>query len=303
MKKEIEETVRIWQRDNRIRNLSEESLESYDACAKDFLRYFSAHGIWKFRQLTEEVIKDYTFSQLQRNCSARTVNNRLKALRRVCHYYESELKPGFNIPQITLQREEMTCRKPLTDEEVCKIAANFSPDNPDSVLVAFVLDTGARSKSVRNVRMEDLDFDRGIITLRVTKNRDVLRIPMSMKLSELLRQYVRINKIKEGYLFRCTDKETMFTRSTVYKLVKRYLNHCGVDKSGVHLFRYTFGKIMIENNCNAMLLQKWLGHRTMEETKKYVRLYSDELKTVCEQVTPLAQYGKILKKLSSECLL
>ena len=301
MKKEIEETILLWQRDNLARNLSLDSMETYASSARDFMQYFAERGIHKFNQLTDKVIKDYILKQKERNCSARTVNNRLKALRRVCHFYEEEIKPGYIIPNFAFQFEEMTARMPLSDEEVFKIIRNLSPGDPYSVLVAFILDTGLRSKSVRNVRVEDLDLEYGFVTIRVTKNRDVLHLPMSGVLTELLRQYLIENKLQEGSLFRNADGGTMYDRSTVYKAVKRYLKKCGVGKSGVHLFRYTFGKIMIENNCNPMLLQQWFGHRTLEETKRYIKLYSNALKDVCENVTPLSKNGKIFRKLAAEC--
>ncbi len=301
MKKEIEETILLWQRDNLARNLSPDSMETYASSARDFMQYFEERGIHKFKQLTDNVIKDYILKQKERSCSARTVNNRLKALRRVCHFYEEEIKPGYVIPNFAFQHEEMTTRMPLPDEEVFKVVKHFSPDDPHSVLVAFILDTGLRSKSVRNVRVEDLDLECGYVTIRVTKNRDVLHLPMSAVLTDLLRQYIRENGMQGGSLFRNTDGGAMYDRSTVYKAVKRYLKKCGVNKSGVHLFRYTFGKIMIENNCNPMLLQQWFGHRTLDETKKYIKLYSNALKDVCEDVTPLAKNGKILKKMAAEC--
>lgn len=301
MKKEIEETFKAWRRDNVVRNLSPDSLETYAASARDFMKFFKEEGISKFKQITDEVVKDYILSQLERDCMPRTINNRLKALRRLCHFYQREIKPGYCIPNFSFQREEMTTRSPLSDEEVCQLTMNFSPEDPDSVLVAFILDTGVRSKTVRNVKVEDVDFERGFVTLRVTKNRDILVLPMSDILTHLLRIYMAKNHIQDGPLFRNSDNGKMYDRSTVYKAVKRYLSRCGVNKTGVHLFRYTFGKIMVENNCNAMMLQRWFGHRTMEETKKYVKLYSNELKNVCEQVTPLSRNGKIFKKLSAEC--
>lgn len=301
MKKEIEETVLLWQRDNLVRNLSPDSLETYASSARDFLQFFDENGVYKFKRLTDKVIKDYILRQKERSCSARTINNRLKALRRVCHFYEETIKPGYNVPSFAFQVEEMTTRSPLSDEEVCKITRCFSPYNPNSILVAFILDTGARSKSVRNVKYEDVDFERGFVTLRVTKNHEVLVLPISEILTSLLRHYVEINRIESGPLFRNTEGGKMYDRSSIYKAVKKYLHECGVYKSGVHLFRYTFGKIMVENNCNAMLLQKWFGHRTMEETKRYIKLYSNELKSVCEEVTPLSKHGKIFKKLTSEC--
>ena len=36
--------------------------------------------------------------------------------------------------------------------------------------------------------------------------------------------------------------------------------------------------------------------------KRYIRLYSSELKEACERVTPLAKNGKIYKKIYSEGL-
>lgn len=117
-----------------------------------------------------------------------------------------------------------------------------------------------------------------------------------------MRSYLKHYRIEVGYLFPNKKGGKMYDRSSIYKKVEKYMKNCGVHKSGVHLFRYTFGKIMIENNCNAMLLQKWLGHRTMEETKKYVRLYSNELKNVCEDVTPLSKNSNFSKFRKKFCL-
>lgn len=223
MKKEIEKTILLWQRDNLARSLSPDSMETYASSARDFMRYFDERGIYKFKQLTDNLIKDYILQQKERGCSARTVNNRLKALRRVCHFYEEEIKPGYVIPNFAFQFEEMTTRMPLSDEEVLKIIKHFSPGDPSSVLVAFILDTGLRSKSVRNVRVEDLDLDYGFVTIRITKNRDMLHLPMSGVLTELLRQYLIENELQEDPLFRNANGGTMYDRSTVYKAVKRYL--------------------------------------------------------------------------------
>lgn len=197
---------------------------------------------------------------------------------------------------------ELKTRGPLSDSEVCSLVKNFSPTDSNSVIVAFVLDTALRSKSIRNICVGDLDFENGCVTVRVTKNRDVLVLPLSEMLKNLLIEYINFNKMTDetGYLFPNSCGGQLYDHSSLYKKVNKYMEKCGVKKSGTHLFRYTFGRILIENNCNAMLLQQWFGHRTMEETKKYLRLYSSELKQVCEEVTPLSKNGKILKLLNSE---
>lgn len=295
MKNEIEEVVAKWDLDNQVRNLSRESLETYRSSTKDFTDYFERKGVRRFKQITGDIVKGYIAEQQERRCGARTINNRLKALRRLCNFYREAVNERYEIPAFVLQREQETDRGPLSNEEVRRLVEGFDPANESSVLVAFILDTGLRSKSVRNIKVENLDLDAGRVVVQVTKNHDVLILPLSIELRSLLGGYLKAHEIRDGYLFRNEKGGKMYDRSSIFKKVNRYMKSCGVNRSGVHLFRYTFGRIMIENNCNAMLLQKWLGHRTMEETKKYVKLYSRELMDICENVTPLSQNGKILK--------
>ena len=296
MKHEIEETVVAWQKDNLVRNLSEESMETYRASAKDFLGFFQQSSIARFKQLTDDAIQAYVVGQINRGCMPRTINNRLKAIRRLCYFYQKNFKPSYRIPVFPFQRESATVRGPLTDSEVMRLVEKFDCKNRSSILVAVALDTGLRSKSLRNIRVEDVDIAEKTLCVRVTKNHDTLKQPLTQALAELLAGNIAHFEITSGWLFCNTDGGKMYDRSAVYKSVKRYLQECGVNKTGVHLFRYTFGKIMVKNNCNAMLLQKWLGHRTMEETKKYVKIYSDELNELCEKVAPLSKEGKFFPK-------
>ncbi len=295
MKNEIEELVCKWQADNVVRNLSKESIETYKSSIKDVLVFLTSKRVAKIKKINDTLVKEYIVEQIKRGCSARTINNRLKAFRRLLSFYKTEYNAAYTLPAFKMQREECTARGPLTNEEVYALIKNFSPEDADSVLVAFILDTGVRSKSVRNVRVEDLDLDNGNVTIKVTKNKQPIVLPLSEALRELLRKYIKKTQGKPGFLFPNSTNGKMYDRSSVYKRVNRYLKRCGVEKSGVHLFRYTFGRIMVENNCNAMILQKWFGHHSLDETNKYVRLYSNELKQVCEQVTPLSKYGKIFK--------
>lgn len=300
MKNEIEEVAGKWHRDNVVRNLSKESLETYNASLKDFLKYFDTVGVKRFKQITKDVIKSYIESQQQRGCSPRTINNRLKALRRLCNFYHTEMKPQYEVPKFILQKEAMSNRTPCTDEEVYRIIENISPNRKDSVLVALILETGIRSKTARNIMVEDLDLERGRLLCRVTKNGDPLVLPLCESIRLLLREYLHVFHLKSGYLFPNNIGGQMFDRSSIYKTITNFLRKiCGLDRSGVHLFRYTFCRIMVENNCNAMILQKWLGHRTMDETKRYVRLYSDEMAKLSEEVTPLAANGKFLKNFTN----
>lgn len=110
MKNEIGNVIGKWQKDNRVRNLSPDTIESYGASARDFQAFFAQRKIHKMKQITDDVIRDYTLCQIDRGCAPRTINSRLKALRRLLNFYKTEIRPSYTVPNIRLQREECTSR-------------------------------------------------------------------------------------------------------------------------------------------------------------------------------------------------
>ena len=67
----------------------------------------------------------------------------------------------------------------------------------------------------------------------------------------------------------------------------------GVKKTSVHALRHTFAKLWICNNGDVFRLQKMLGHSTLDMTRKYVNLFSTDLKKDFDEYSPL---DKLVRK-------
>ena len=59
------------------------------------------------------------------------------------------------------------------------------------MITTFLFSTGVRQRSLLFIRIKDVDFDNNVVTIRVTKNRKLLIIPMNSTLAAHLREYLR----------------------------------------------------------------------------------------------------------------
>ena len=108
--------------------------------------------------------------------------------------------------------------------------------------------TGNRISTALDVRISDLNFQSGMITLRKTKNRKQQIILLSNILADILQEYLQIRGGEpEDSLF-CNEYGQQACCRTYQQLVRRYNIKRNVNKTSCHTFRHTFAKNWILNN-------------------------------------------------------
>lgn len=156
-------------------------------------------------------------------------------------------------------------------------------------IVNFVLATGCRASTICDVRVGDIDFKAKDITLRHTKNKKAQTIPLSSTLETVLKGYVktfRSNASSDKWLF-CNVGDEKMTTNALRLSFGRYCEARGVNKTNIHGLRHNFAKLWIRNNGSQFTLQKLLGHSTLEMTRHYVKLFSEDIKEDYDRYSPL----------------
>lgn len=155
------------------------------------------------------------------------------------------------------------------------------------VMINYLLATGNRLSTMISLRIRDLDFGNGMITLHVTKNKKAQIIPMSHALVDILTEYLKFRGGEpDDYLF-CNAYGEQANKKCVQDAIAMYNKKRGVEKHSVHLFRHTFAKLWILNGGDIFRLQKVMGHADISTTRQYVNLYSTEIQKDYERFSPL----------------
>lgn len=160
-------------------------------------------------------------------------------------------------------------------------------------IINLLLSTGARTNTIVNLRIKDVDLDDGYINFNTTKAHKVVRIGLHRRALISLKEYIHYwrsggDTEPTDYLF-CNIYGEPLTRHGLYKAIERYNKSRGVNKTGIHLFRHTFAKMWITNGGDIISLAQVLTHSELDMVKRYANLYGADIKDKILEHSPLSQ--------------
>lgn len=270
----------------RLRNLSPRTIEYY----KEDLHYFQSRICKCYAdEITKEVLDAFVLHEMDKGNRVTAVNARLRGIRVFINYCaERNYLDGFRYP---LLKEDQPFKEPYTDVELIRLlkrprGKTWSEWRTWAAVNTF-LATGIRASTLVNLHVEDVDFQKNIIYLHKLKNRKQQTLPLTPALKSALKTYLRLWDWKDSdYLFPSSAAGKMTVRA-MESAVRRYNNSRGVEKTSLHLFRHTFAKNYILAGGGMTQLQMILGHSSLDMTRTYINLYSQEAYCGFERLNPL----------------
>ena len=205
---------------------------------------------------------------------------------------------------ITSINEKETVKETYTDEELALLLRRPEKGSDFGefrswAIVNFLLNCGCRASTVRHIQNKDVDFDMMQVTFRHNKNGKIQVIPLCSLMANILREYMRVRGGEpQDYLF-CNTYGEMLTEDALRHAITRYNKSRGVKSCSIHKFRHTFArKYLIDCGGNAFMLQKLMGHSTLNMTKHYCRVFDSDIGKDYDLHSPLAQFQKTKKKIN-----
>lgn len=141
---------------------------------------------------------------------------------------------------------------------------------------------GFRVSEVLRLRVEDVDLDAGIITVRNGKGGKDRLVPVHSSIAEYLRSYsVQLPDGREWFF---PSAYGHYSLSTIYENFRELLFVCNIPHTGngprVHDFRHTFAVHTLEKQLSegydpmviVPRLAAYLGHKSYRETCWYIHL-------------------------------
>jgi integrase/recombinase XerD len=197
-----------------------------------------------------------------------------------------------NLPlHIGRLKEEETILPTMTDMQVGKVIAVKPKTFYEHRLYAIVLtllDTGMRIDEALTLRAEQVDFENMLVTV-AGKGRKERKLPFSDGLRKVLWRYIKANNPRE-LLFPTRDGAKLGRRVVLrdFKLLCWKLGFAPPPRT-LHALRHTFATNYIRRGGSQFMLMKILGHTTLEMTKKYVHLQTDDLRAAHDGLSLLSR--------------
>lgn len=286
----IEDAFALFIRKCKVKNLTPNSIYSYESKMVHFYEFIDEKT--PVNEITADTIDDYIlYLREETEANDITINSYLRAVRAFLYYC---MECGYVVNfKIMLPKADKKIKSTYSDDDLVRLLAR--PDTSKCsfgtyktwVFENYLLGTGNRISSALNLKIGDVDFENGLITLRRTKNRKQQIIPLSNKLSIILKEYLEVRGGEgEDYVF-CNEYGGKALDRTYQQLVRRYNIKRNVNCTSCHAFRHTFAKKAILNGIDAFRLQRLLGHSDLTVTKEYIEMFGTDLQVDFDRFNPL----------------
>lgn len=164
------------------------------------------------------------------------------------------------------------------------------------LIIRLLYSTMARVSELCNVKIKDIDFEKGYIRLRGKGNKERI-VPVDQKTLEIFKAHLknRISYESEDYLLVNTRNQQLSPR-VVQTDIKTIKEKCGFSSSKVitpHVFRHTGATHLRRSGMDISELQDILGHSSPNTTRIYAKNDITKLKESYSQMHPLSNNNKI----------
>jgi len=244
-------------------------------CLKHLLPVFANKYL---SQITPNMIHDYIIMRRGQSASPSSINKELALAKHMYYIAIKQLGWVAHNPftQVPLEKLPQPRVRFLTTEEFNGLYE--ACDDWLKPITVFAVNTGARLSNILDLRWQDVDLNRSMITLEHTKNNERLGLFMTETVRNLLKELNKVRHINSPYVFH--DKTGgKLSASTVQHSFHRACKKAGIQDFRFHDLRHTFASWLVQKGASLYEVQKLLGHKTIAMTMRYAHLAPDNLRS------------------------
>jgi site-specific recombinase XerD len=162
-------------------------------------------------------------------------------------------------------------------------------------VILCLVDLALRIGDVANIKLDDINWTEGTILIQGGKTRTPFSMPLPKRLGEAIVDYIKharpVTKHRELFMQhkKCPD-DTVSFGSTLQASVQRIWVASGLSDtfSGTHILRHSTATQLRKKGIPLKIIADFLGHNSIEITKKYAQVDIDSLRQV---IQPWPKYG------------
>lgn len=295
-----------------LRHFSPSTIHTRGVHLQTFLRWCNGQGICDISGLSSEVIEDYqrhlatVFKQDGKPLQVSTQHSYLLSIRSWLTWGGEQglLSPALSI-EIPLPTLSYRLPRVLGAAEIERVLEGCSLKSRsgirDRAMLEALYSSGIRRMELLNLKIQDLDWHKELVTIRMGKGRKDRIIPIGERALAWIDRYLW--EVRPAYL-QSDETTTFLTRSGraftpnhLSWLTRKYIQKAFPHIEGAcHVFRHSMATLMLEGGADIRFIQQMLGHAKLSTTQIYAHVSVQVLKEVHGRTHPGAKLRSFTKE-------
>ena len=159
----------------------------------------------------------------------------------------------------------------LSDEERTRLLTECKNSDSEYLYMAVVLalSTGARRMEILGLQWQEVDLQRGFITLHETKNGERRALPLAGHALELMKQHAKVRQMNCSLVFPGKNFNNPIDLRTPFE---NALKRAEITDFRWHDLRHSCASYLAMNGASLAEIAEILGHKTLQMVKRYAHL-------------------------------
>lgn len=268
------------------------TIDYYEKVYKGLKEWFYNNDVKYVEDITKAVLNSYiVYLKEHKHYKNTSINKHIEVIKHICKFnYDNELSTANRIANFQKLKNDTVETSTIQEHQILRILdyldnLNLKPITTlRNVLTIYLMkDTGARLNEVLHIECKNVSLASNRILLSFTKTGKPRKVYLSNRTIELLKDYLARPELKDSkyLLINFQFKEIVF-RTTIYLFIEKIKNDLKITSSiSPHKWRHTLASKLVNENVNVSIVQKVLGHSSLEITKRYLHAEED---FICDTV-------------------
>ncbi len=272
---------------------------------REFLHYLESQGLTTVTAITNHHLQNFMTCQERREnlvfgCGLKqsTLNqygSLLNKLTSYLHTYRNQHQLTISLPyrepvykeRQTLSYEEVAELFAFTAQKLKRMRKQLFYSQRNRAMLCIYYCCGLRKSEGVNLDVKDIQSDRLMIHVRKGKGNRSRYVPTTLPTMQILTEYMsgersRILQLSENktesffiseFGFPCTGQ----SMSAVFKSLIHRCNNAAIraKQPTLHTLRHSIATHLLQQGMDIVLIQKFLGHKTLDTTQIYTHLINE----------------------------
>ena len=213
---------------------TEKTIANYRSHFKSISRHIDLDCA--FSALTKADIDNMIVSMRKSGLATNSISSYVRVFKTFMNWSRQQ---GYTTLTVPNYKQVETVKETYTDEELLLLLEKPKANGTfceyrNWVIINFLLNSGCRASTVRNIQNRDVDLSSSRIVFRHTKTHKVQVVPLCSQMLRILRDYLKVRGGKDSdYLF-CDEYGGMLTANALRLAIERYNHSRGVEKTSIN---------------------------------------------------------------------
>ncbi len=267
---------------------SSQTLRTYQSILGRFTQWLEKEGVQTANQITSRYVRRF-MSQI--SGTQWTLNGYGRAIRTFINFLNQEdwVDHKIHIKVPPPPRQSLPFLNSSQIKQLLEVC-----DVQEKAIILLIVDSGLRRQEVCNLKIGDVQIENGMIRVVQSKgNKDRIVFIGQATINAILDYLPDFSyREKESPLFKAKNGKP-FNGDSMQRMFLRLSKQSGI-KVTPHMLRRSFATLSLKFGMDMVSLQMLMGHASIETTRRYVQLLSDDLQNAHKKASPVDRLNLII---------